>query len=208
MGVLEQVRGLNRVWVRGNRAANTVNGLDHVRLSGLNRIEFDGTSIDNVVELGEGAWLQSLRIRFFGRRSKVILAPNCRWKGYILVYGNGRTVRIGERSTCIETYIVCRDRNVTIGSDCMFSRGIEIRSTDVHPIYDRATNERINPAADVVVGDHVWVAANTTLSKGSVIPDGCVVGAMSFVNRAFDAPNCVIAGSPARVVRDNIRWER
>ncbi len=207
-GWLERVRGLNRAWIRGNRRENLVSGLDHARLGGLNRIEFDGRSKNNTVELGEGAWLQQLRIRFVGNNSRVILGPDCCWKGYILVHGDGRTVRIGKQSTCIDTFIVCRDEDVTIGSHCMFSREIEIRSTDVHAIFDRTTGERINPPAPVIVGNRVWVAARSMLSKGALVPDGCVVGAMSFVNRAFEKKNCILAGSPARVVRENVRWTR
>lgn len=208
MSFLDSLRDLNRVWVRGPRQDNTIVGLEQARLSGLNRIEFAPGATRNHIEIGEGAWLQNLRIRVTGRDNRVVIGAGCRWKGYIVVYGKRRQLRIGDRSTCIECFIVCRQRNITIGEDCMFSRQIEIRSTDVHRIFDRETDALINPAADVVVGDGVWIAARAIVSKGSVIPDGCVVGAMSFVNRAFDEPNCVLAGVPARVVRRNIYWQR
>jgi len=199
---------MNRVWVRGDREGNTIHGLEQARLSGFNRIELDSKAVDNVIEIGEGAWLQSLRIRIVGRGNRVVIGAGCKWKGYILVHGKGRQVKIGAGSTCIESFIVCRERDVTIGRNCMLSRQVELRATDVHRVFDRDTKERLNPPADVVVGDRVWIAARSILSKGSVVPDGCVVGAMSFVNRAFHEPHCVLAGVPARVVRRNVAWKR
>ncbi|MGE0784541.1 MAG: acyltransferase [Sandaracinaceae bacterium] len=204
----DRVRALNRfVAIGGEPRCEVVVG-DGVRFSRLNRIEHDPGAGGHRVEVGDGAHVQGLRIKFHGRGSRVILGAGCRWRGYIIVHGDGRTVRIGARSTAIGVYIVSRGADVTIGEDCMFSRDIEVRSTDVHPIYDRETGRRINPAAAVRIGDRVWVAADATISKGSVIPDGCVVGAKSFVNRAFDEPDCVIAGVPAKVIRKNVRWER
>lgn len=206
--ILDRVRGLNRFVTRGGEPPCEVAVGRDVRFSRLNRIEHGPRSGGNRVEVGDGAHVQGLRIKFQGRGNRVILGEGCRWRGYIIVYGKRLTVRIGARSTCIETYLLSREADLTIGADCMFSRGIEVRTTDVHRIYDRDTGERVNPAGPVVVGDGVWVAADATISKRSVVPDGCVVGAKSFVNRAFDEPHCVIGGVPAKVLRRNVRWER
>lgn len=199
---------LNRPIVRGDRRRNHVELPESARCRGLVRFHFDRGGHGNRIVVGEGATMQDLRVRFVGNDSRVVLGAGCTWKGYILVYGNRRTVTIGERSTAIGVFIVCRDADVTIGSGCMFSRDIEVRATDVHGIYDRETGVRLNPPAPVVVGDRVWVAAKATLSKGTVIRDDSVVGAMSFLNRAYDEPNVVIAGAPGRIVRRNITWRR
>lgn len=44
-------------------------------------------------------------------------------------------------------------------------------------------------------------------TRGGVIPDGCVIGANSFVTKKFYESNCMIAGTPARIIKKNIRWE-
>lgn len=204
----DRLRSLNRPIIRGDRRRNHVELPDGARTRGLVTFHFDRGGHGNRIVVGEGATLSGLRIRFVGNDSRVVIGAGCTWRGYILVYGNRRTVTIGDRSTAIDVFIVCRDADVTIGSGCMFSRGIEVRATDVHGIYDRETGARLNPPAPVVVGDRVWVAANTTLSKGTVIREDSVVGAMSFLNRAYDEPNVVIAGAPGRIVRRNITWRR
>lgn len=125
-----------------------------------------------------------------------------------MIVGDNREVIIGDNSTSGSTYILSRHANVYIGQDCMLSREIEIRSSDVHKIYDKDTNKRINHASDVIIADNVWIAARFIISKGSTIPKGSVIGAASFVNKMFNEEHCVIAGSPAKVVKRNIRWER
>lgn len=145
---------------------------------------------------------------FKGNGNRLILGDGVRWTGHILIVGRGRRVEIGPRTTAQGAYILSRGADVTIGADCMLSREIEIRATDVHKIYDRETGAHLNPASPVIVGDRVWIAARAILSKGARVPTGCVVGAASFVNRNFAEPDAVIAGTPARIRRRGIRWER
>ncbi len=90
----------------------------------------------------------------------------------------------------------------------MFSREVEIRSTDVHKIYCLDSGELLNPASPISIADRVWLAARTIVSKGAMIPSGCVVGAGAFVNKQFTQKNAIIAGIPAKVVKSNIRWQR
>lgn len=46
--------------------------------------------------------------------------------------------------------------SITINEDCMFSNGIQIRSTDSHSIID-STGKRINYAEDITIGEHCWI---------------------------------------------------
>lgn len=99
-------------------------------------------------------------------------------------------------------------KNISIGDECMFAREIMVRNNDGHIILDRNTKELLNPPEDIVIGDNVWVGMRVMILKGSVIPNGSVVGAMSMVNKKFDEENILIAGSPAKKVRSDIEWRR
>ena len=175
---------------------------------GLCTIDFWRESSGNTIIFGNNFEAKNLIIRFKGNNSKLIIGDDVKWSGYILIVGNNREVIIGNNSTSKEVYILARDADVTIGHDCMLSRQIEIRSSDVHKIYNLDTRERMNKASNVTIGNSVWIAAKATISKGAVIQNGCVVGAASFVNKAFTEENVVIAGSPAKIVKRNIYWER
>ena len=53
---------------------------------------------------------------------------------------------------------------------------------------------------NIVVGDGVWIGANSTILPGVSIGDGSVVGAGSVVTKDV-GPNVVVAGNPARVLK-------
>ncbi len=169
-----------------------------VRLYGSgNRIELPETS----------SFVGHITVR--GRGNRVLIGENCRIAGELMIKGSNQTISIGEGTTFESVYIVCLERcDVTIGRWCMFSRGIEMRTSDAHSLIRRRDGRRLNLAAPVVIGDHVWVGVGALISKGTVIPDDCVVGAKSFVNKAFSETSTLLAGTPATVVKRGITWNR
>jgi acetyltransferase-like isoleucine patch superfamily enzyme len=59
---------------------------------------------------------------------------------------------------------------------------------------------------DVVVGDYTAVGSNSVIMPSNHIPEGTVVGALSFVPPAFDfLPWSVYAGTPVRYIRPRNR---
>ncbi|WP_404810826.1 acyltransferase [Actinobacillus pleuropneumoniae] len=89
----------------------------------------------------------------------------------------------------------------------MFATNNQIRTDDAHPIYDVNTGKRVNMSKDIQIGDHVWIGYGATILSGSAIGSGSVIGAGSIVRNKFPN-NCVIAGTPAKVVKKDIFWER
>jgi acetyltransferase-like isoleucine patch superfamily enzyme len=59
-------------------------------------------------------------------------------------------------------------------------------------------------SAPIEIGDHVWIGARAMVLKGVTIGDGAVVAAASVVTKDV-APGTLVAGSPARYVR-NVTW--
>ena len=89
----------------------------------------------------------------------------------------------------------------------MFSWGINIMIGDGHQIIDKQTTQNLKN--DICrTEDHVWICHNSFLSKNCYIPRGCIVGANSVVTKKFTKESCVIAGNPAKVVKENIEWLR
>ncbi len=96
---------------------------------------------------------------------------------------------------------------VVVGEECMFANDIDIRTGDSHSILDAATGKRINFAENVTIGDHVWVASHAIILKGVEIGADSVVAAGSIVTKSC-APGSLLAGNPARVIREGISWKR
>jgi acetyltransferase-like isoleucine patch superfamily enzyme len=163
---------------------------------------------DNLIEMDRSSCFTG-HITVQGNANRIIIGKNCRLAGEILVKGNKQTVTIGDRTTFVSVYLLCMEnKDITIGRHCMFSRDIEIRTSDAHALIDNKKRVRLNPAASVKIGDHVWVGVGAVISKGTVIADDSVVGAKSFVNKTFEEGNVVIGGTPAKIIRRGVTWDR
>lgn len=167
-----------------------------------------GSSRDNEVSFGAGLRGAGLRILISGNGNRVEIGRDVTISGLIRVCGNGLTVRIGDRSDIKAGRIVAWFGSVEIGADCLFAGRVLVRTSDVHPVFDRASGLRLNPPGDVRVGDRVWVALEAALLKGAVVPSDCVVGMRALVTKPFSETGCVIAGVPARVIRHGVTWAR
>lgn len=145
------------------------------------------------------------------RKNSIRLCEIGRISSYLKIFiaGNRAYIKIGKDCTIKDLNIFCGNAaKVVIGNDCMFARNIEIRQTDGHQIFDLNTRERINHEKDVFIGNHVWIGKDVFLLGGANIPDNCVLGARTVTSRKFEEKNCVIAGNPGKIIRQNILWAR
>lgn len=182
------------------------------RLKG-SRIVFTGN--DNHIKLYEPVGKLSLNIRL-SNKINITLHPSTK-KRVIKIDETHKTptmdvvnnVVIGKNFATTDTLVIelCNGNgDVIIGDDCLMSWGILIRVGDWHTIYDIETQQILNPNKNVIIGNHVWCGSESSLSKGAVVPDNCIVGAKTLVTKAFSEPNCILAGIPARIVKRNIGW--
>lgn len=169
------------------------------------KVIFRGSN--NTLELSPGCMVNDLRVEFHGNDG-VVKIGDSQFKGFIRI-GSGSQVTIGDAVTCANrTFIAASEgAKVVIGNDCMFASEIQIRTDDVHSIYDVRSGKRLNPPKNVTIGNHVWLAWGVKILGGSTIGDGCVVGMDSLVKSEF-SNNCILAGTPAKVTRQDIAWER
>lgn len=94
------------------------------------------------------------------------------------------------------------EKLVEIGADCIIAWDVFISDSDWHSIEGQ---QRVEP---VSIGHHCWIAHGVSVLKGAVIPAGCIVGAKSLISKGFDSEEVMIAGNPARIVRNAVRWSR
>ena len=152
-------------------------------------------------------------INIKGNNKKIVIAnsrKNINGLKIVSIRGEGQIVKIGDNFSCGGMEIQMNDENetLTIGNNCLFSWGIKARTSDGHSIVDLNTDRAVNLPKDISIADRVWVGEDVSFLKGSKISSDSVVGSRSVVTKAFDKTNIVIAGFPAVIVKENIKWDR
>jgi acetyltransferase-like isoleucine patch superfamily enzyme len=92
-----------------------------------------------------------------------------------------------------------------VGDQTVISWNCQFLDDDFHRI--KYSNNETRKDSIILIGKCVWIGSNVLVMKGARIPNGCVVAAGSMVNQPFEEENCLIAGTPARVIRRGIEWE-
>jgi acetyltransferase-like isoleucine patch superfamily enzyme len=112
--------------------------------------------------------------------------------------GQGR-IEIGDYVLMSPGSRLSASDEIVIGDSVMLANGVYITDSDWHTIHDRTVrDERVTP---VHIGDNVWLGDHATVLKGVTIGQNSVIAARAVVTRDVPA-NVVVAGNPARVVRE------
>lgn len=90
---------------------------------------------------------------------------------------------------------------VEIGSDFTCGRDVIIRSYDGHTILE----DGYKISAPIKIGNHVWIGQGATILKGVTIGDGAIIAAGAIVTKDVPA-GCIVAGVPAKIVKENVKW--
>lgn len=155
--------------------------------------------------IGKPIFLMGVRKFFFGRRVRIFpgLRAECHGKGRLFIHDN---VSIGQgfHVTCLG--------DIHIGAGSHITGYVSV--TDIEheyfrvgiPVFDQPMTRR-----ETKIGRNCFIGMGARIQAGSVLGDGCVVGANSVVRGTFPAYS-VIVGSPARVVKRynsvSGEWER
>lgn len=112
----------------------------------------------------------------------------------------GVNIEVGENFYCNYGVCILDAGRVVIGDNCMIAPQVGIY-TACHPL-DRA--ERISGleyTKPVTIGNDCWIGGHAVINPGVTLGDNVVVGSGSVVTKSFPS-NVVIAGNPARVIRN------
>lgn len=91
---------------------------------------------------------------------------------------------------------------ITIGNGVFIGDDVAIRDSDGHNIV--GSNKQMT--MPIIIEDHVWIGAKVTIIKGVTIGAGAVVAAGAVVTKDVPA-NTLVAGVPARIVKENVEWK-
>lgn len=155
---------------------------------------------------------KKLKIGFKGKWSSnniIKIHKSSKIKGEICLIGcnNKITISDGVSFNGVNIYAL-GNSELVIGKDCMFSWNVSILTNDGHKMFDKETEKPLSIKSKLVIGNHCWVGCDSTITKNGSIPDNTIVGTKSVVSKKFEKEYTAIAGNPAKVIKEDIRWER
>lgn len=112
----------------------------------------------------------------------------------------GDNTHIGPKSL-----IVCH-KSITFGPSTRCSWCCTMMDTDQHRLIDDQGRWR-NEDRPIIFQSHVWIGCHATISKGVQLPPFTTIGAGSVVHGKFDEERTVIAGNPAKVIKQGVARE-
>lgn len=90
------------------------------------------------------------------------------------------------------------DGHIYIGKGSWIASNVGIITTN-HSIEN--PDEHVE-AKNVILGESCWIGFNSVILPGVILGNHTIVGAGSVVTKSFPEGHCVIAGNPARKIKD------
>ncbi|MGG7058149.1 acyltransferase [Clostridium tertium] len=170
----------------------------------------------NKVKFGKNLNLFGVPVIFKKKGSELNIGENCTIKSNFLsnlIGLNHKTIivtrteeakiNIGNNVGISGTTIYAR-KGITIGDNTLIGGNVKILDNDFHPLEVESRNKddkEMIKSKEVTIGKDCFIGCNALILKGSKIGEGSVVGAGSVVAGEFPS-KCVIAGNPARLIKN------
>lgn len=108
-------------------------------------------------------------------------------------------------SSSTSTKIDC-ENNITIGKDVRLGWNVTIMDSGKHRLKDMEGNFISKGYGEVRIGANNWFGSNCFVMQNATTPDFCISAAGSIINRDLSKlpTHCMIAGSPAKLVKEGI----
>lgn len=126
---------------------------------------------------------------------------------YNLRYGatieivNGGKLTMGAGAANVGLTIMCA-KEVTIGNGVRIGRNVSIRDYNGQHVI---VSNSYKTHAPVKIEDNVWLCTGCTIMPGVTVGKGSVVAANAVVTKSVP-PFSLVAGCPAKIVKQNIEW--
>lgn len=129
--------------------------------------------------------------------------------GSSLISKNNSVMEFGNNTILGAHNLVFCEKKIKLGEDFLSSWNCQIMDTDTHRIIDMMTCTVRESQVNVCTGEHVWIGNGVTINKGTTLPSNSIVASRSLCNKNYSefGEYCVFAGSPAKLVSKNKKWE-
>lgn len=120
--------------------------------------------------------------------------------GCDIILFKGAELHLGASYINSDAKIRCH-KFISIGDNCAISHDFTVMDSNVHFLNGSKKTE------GVIIHDNVWIGTRVTILSGVEVGRGSVIAAGSVVTKSVPE-NVVVAGNPAKVIKENIEWSK
>jgi acetyltransferase-like isoleucine patch superfamily enzyme len=149
-----------------------------------------------------------------GKKGNITIGSGSHIDGELMVWANAGKIEIGNNSYIGLNTRIWSAEHIRIGDRVQFAHSCNVFDSNIHSLdpHERFQEYLCNTTKglykntswhekEVVIGDDVWVGANSTILKGVTIGRAAIVGAGSVVTSDIPAFT-IVAGNPAKIIRE------
>lgn len=127
-------------------------------------------------------------------------------QGTVLRCDKNATIELGKNFYCNKNCHLRASEKIQFGDDCSLGWNVQLNDNDGHVVkYNGKTSKQ---KGSITIGNHVWLTSNTIVTKDVNIADGCIVAQGGIVTKSITEPNSLVAGIPAKVIKNNVEWKK
>lgn len=180
-----------KLGARGHRGAFQINAPIRPRMIcfGILRGSFNLASDNMYLEINKGGQLIAHGSVAFYKGSNITISENA-------------TLEIGKDCVFNANMLISAARRIQLGDQVYAGWNVSIIDGDGHDIIDMENGNVINENRPVVIGDHCWLAANTTITKGVHLANDVIVPNGTILYKSCDTPYSVFNN---KILKQNIK---
>jgi maltose O-acetyltransferase len=151
-------------------------------------------------------------------KNDIVLGDRCVIFGTLISTNNGK-ITFEENTQIGYNTIVGSVNSIIIRKGTVISNDVTIIDNNNHsvnpldriimqnsPVGSELRGWKFSVSKPIEIGENVWIGQFSRINKGVVIGDNVVVAANSVVTKDVP-PNCIVAGNPAKIVKNDIQNE-
>lgn len=144
---------------------------------------------------------------------EIVIAGTVIFKGYFHfgkdVYfhvGAGAHCEVGNFS-CLgsQTLFICKEK-IILGDYVRIAYETQLLDSIFHQLIDLTTDTKKPITAPIHIGNYNWIGNRSTIMKGTITPDHCIIGSNSLCNKDYSnlGKHILIGGIPAKLLNTDI----
>lgn len=142
------------------------------------------------------------------QNAQIIFKGKCNINAGSVINISSGICEFGDEFAANAHFLLSCENEIRFKDKVLFGWDCTVIDGDGHTVISTEDGKKCNQSKPIVIGNHVWIGAKTTILKGIYISDNTIVAYGSLVTKSNQKGYAILAGDPARIVKGEVDWIR